>query len=176
VIPQGWWNVIDILKTNEVEMIPFKQDTTLLVEVYRIEDFDTRKDAYEGHYPHSNTRVSKTLDSISFRKGDLYIKTFQPAVRYLIETLEPTTPDSFFNWNFFDTILQQKEGFSAYVFEDLAKKMLEEDPALNEEFQKKKKTDREFSKDPEAQLEWLHKHSKYYESAHLNYPVFRVGR
>jgi len=176
VIPQGWWNVIDILKTNNVEMTPFKQDTTLLVEVYHIEDFETRKDTYEGHYPHTYTKVSKRLDSINFRKGDLYIKTFQPAVRYLIETLEPTTPDSFFNWNFFDSILQQKEGFSAYVFEDLAKKMLEEDPALNEEFQKKKNSDREFSKDPEAQLEWLHKQSKYYESAHLNYPVFRVGR
>jgi hypothetical protein len=176
VISQGWWNVIDILKTNNVDMTPFKQDTTLLVEVYHIEDFETRKEAYEGHYPHSNTMVSKKLDSITFRKGDLYIKTFQPAVRYLIETLEPTTPDSFFNWNFFDSILQQKEGFSAYVFEDLAKKMLDEDPGLNEEFQNKKNSNREFSKDPEAQLEWLHKQSKYYESAHLNYPVFRVGR
>ena len=176
VIPQGWWNVIDILKTNNVDMIPFKQDTTLLVETYRIEDFETRKNAYEGHYPHSNTKVSKTLDSITFRKGDLYIKSFQPAVRYLIETLEPTTPDSFFNWNFFDSILQQKEGFSAYVFEDLAKKMLEDDPALNEEFQKKKNSDHKFLKDPEAQLDWLHKQSKYYENAHLNYPVFRVGR
>ena len=176
IIPQGWWNVIDILKSNNVKMIPFKQDTILLVEAYRIEDFDTQKDAYEGHYPHSRTKVSKTLDSISFRKGDLFIKTFQPAVRYLIETLEPSAPDSFFNWNFFDTILQQKEGFSAYVFEDVAKQMLDEDTTLKDEFQKKKKTDHGFSRDSEAQLDWLYKHSKYYESAHLNYPVFRVGR
>ncbi len=157
-------------------MTPFKQDTTLLVEVYHIEDFETQENSYEGHYPHSNTKVSKTLDSINFRKGDLYIKTFQPAVRYLIETLEPSTPDSFFNWNFFDSILQQKEGYSSYVFEELAKKILEEDPALKEEFQDKKKTDREFSRDPEAQLDWIHKQSIYYESAHLKYPVFRVGR
>ena len=39
IIPQGWWNVIDILKANNVEMIPFKQDTTLAVEVYHIEDY-----------------------------------------------------------------------------------------------------------------------------------------
>lgn len=176
VIPQGWWNAIDLLKINNVEMTAFKQDTTFLVEVYHIDDFETQKGAYEGHYPHFNTQVKKTLDSVTFRKGDLYIKTFQPAVRYLIEALEPTAPDSFFNWNFFDSILQQKEGFSPYVFEDLAKKMLQEDQALNEAFQKKKNTDREFSKDSFAQLEWLHKQSKYYESAHLRYPVFRVGR
>ena len=176
VIPQGWWNAIEILKTNNVEMVPFKRDTILLVEVYHIEDFETHKNTYEGHYPHSNVRVNKTLDSMAFRKGDLYIKTFQPAVRYLIETLEPTAPDSFFNWNFFDSVLQQKEVFSPYVFEDLARKILEDDKDLNEEFQKKKKTDREFSKDWYAQLDWIHKKSKFIESAHLRYPVFRVSR
>ena len=176
VIPQGWWNVIDILKANNVEMIPFKQDTTLAVEVYHIEDYDTASNAYEGHYPHSNTKVSKTLDSIFFRKGDLYVKSFQPAVRYLIETLEPTTTDSFFNWNFFDTILQQKEGFSPYVFEDIAKDLLENVPALKEEFMAKKKSDKEFSKNWYAQLEWLHKKSEHMESAYLRYPIFRVSR
>jgi hypothetical protein len=38
-----------------------------------------------------------------------------------LETLEPEAVDSFFNWNFFDTMLQQKEGYSDYIFEDLAR-------------------------------------------------------
>ena len=41
-----------------------------------------------------------------------------------METLEPTATDSFFNWNFFDGILQQKEGFSPYVFQDIATELL----------------------------------------------------
>ena len=176
IIPQGWWNVIDILKANNVEMTPFKQDTALAVEVYHIEDYDTSTDAYEGHYPHSNTTVSKTIDTVYFRKGDLYIKSFQPSVRYLLETLEPTTTDSFFNWNFFDTILQQKEGFSPYVFEDIAKDLLENVTALKEEFMEKKKSDKEFAKNWYAQLEWLHKKSEHMEPAYLRYPVFRVSR
>jgi len=176
IIPQGWWNVIDVLKANNVEMTPFKKDTILAVEMYHIEDYDTSSSAYEGHYPHSNTKVRKTLDSLSFRKGDLYIKSFQPSVRYLIETLEPTTTDSFFNWNFFDTILQQKEGFSPYVFEDIAKDLLENVPALKKEFMAKKKSDKEFSKNWYAQLEWLHKKSEHMEASYLRYPVFRVSR
>lgn len=176
IIPQGWWEVVDLLKSNQIEMIPIKNDTTMLVEVYRIDEYSTKENAYEGHFPHYNTSVTKSKDSITFRKGDLYIKTFQPGVRYLLETLEPTASDSFFNWNYFDTILQQKEGFSPYVFEDVAKKMLDEDPELKERFEERKKEDREFARSSYAQLEWLHKQSPNYEAAHLRYPVFRVGR
>ena len=157
-------------------MTPFNRDTVMEVEVYRIDDYSTRTAAYEGHYPHYNTTVTKTLERVPFRKGDLYIKTFQPGVRYLLETLEPITTDSFFNWNFFDAILQQKEGFSSYVFEDEAYKMLEEDPALKEEFQALKRSNSEFSRNPYEQLNWIYKRSPHYETPHLRYPVFRVSR
>ena len=176
VIPQGWWNVIDILKTNKIEMTPLARDTVMLVEVYRIEDYETRENAYEGHYQHYNTSVSKTVENVTFRKGDLYIKTFQPGVRYLLETLEPSTTDSFFNWNFFDGILQRKEGFSPYVFEDKAAKIMEENPGLREEFDTKKREDREFSNSSSLQLNWIFERSSNYEASHLRYPVFRISR
>lgn len=176
VIPQGWWNVIDILKINKIEMTPLARDTVMLVEVYRIEDYETRDNAYEGHFPHFNTSVSKTSENVTFRKGDLYIKTFQPGVRYLLETLEPITSDSFFNWNFFDSILQQQENFSPYVFEDKAAKILEDDPILKEEFETKKREDRQFSNNSSQQLVWIFQRSPNYEKSHLRYPVFRVSR
>ncbi len=176
IIPQGWWQITDLLKLNNIKLEPLARDTTLYVETYRIEDFKTRKNAYEGHYSHSETKVSKTMDSIKFRKGDFMVKTFQDGVRYLIETLEPEASDSFFNWNFFDSVLQQKEGFSPYVFEDIAKKMLEENPELKDAFEAKKNNDSEFTNSWYNQLDWLHKQSKHYEAAHLRYPIFRVPR
>ena len=63
---------------------------------------------------------------MDFAKEDYVFSTEQKAVKYLLETLEPEAIDSFFNWNFFDTILQQKEGYSEYVFEDLAAELLKE--------------------------------------------------
>src|SRR5690606_20951569 len=176
VIPQGWWNVLDNLATNKIEMIPLTRDTVMQVEVYRIEEFDTRASAYEGHFPHYNTSVSKTIENVTFRKGDIYIKTFQPGVRYLLETLEPVTIDSFFNWNFFDAILQQKEGFSSYVFEDNAASILAENPELMKEFTDKKREDREFSNNSIEQLNWIYERSPNYEPSHLRYPVYRVSR
>lgn len=104
------------------------------------------------------------------------ISTFQDGARYLIETLEPEGVDSFFNWNFFDTVLQQKEGFSPYVFEDIAADLLQNNPDLKKEFEDKKRTDSEFAGNWYSQLDWLHKHSDHYEKAHLRYPVFRLPR
>ena len=175
VIPQGWWNVIDLLKLNQVTMVAFDRDTLISVERYKIDTYQTRTQAYEGHYLHFNTKVVSTSQDVLFRKGDYYIPTNQHAFRYLLETLEPQAPDSFFNWNFFDTILQQKEGFSPYAWEDMASELLLTNTELNTAFESKKNAEPNFANNWYAQLDWLHKHSASYELAHLNYPVYRVN-
>jgi hypothetical protein len=174
IIPQGWHTVIDLLKRNKVEFTQIEKDTTLTVESYRISDYETRKSAYEGHYAHYNTKVKTTATKLRFRQGDYIVNTDQKGMRYLLETLEPTAPDSFFNWNFFDTILQQKEGFSPYVWEDQAKQFLRANPKLQIEYNVKISYDEDFANNWYAQLDWLHKQSGNYEKAHLQYPVYRL--
>lgn len=174
IIPQGWHNVIDLLKLNDIEMQTMTKDSTITVETYRIENFDTRKNPYEGHYQHYDTKLSKQIIEKSFRKGDVMVRTHQAGLRYLLETLEPEAADSFFNWNFFDTILQQKEGFSPYVWEDKASELLKANDSLRKAFEAKKKDDPSFGENWYAQLDWLHKQSDHYETAHMQYPVYRV--
>ena len=175
IIPQGWWPVIDLLKLNKVDMQQFDTDTTMTVESYKIDSYETRNQPYEGHYQHYNTKVVLSVKTMNFKKGDYYIDTNQKAFRYLLETLEPQAPDSFFNWNFFDTILQQKEGFSPYVWEDMAAELLNKNAELKKTFEVKKETEPEFAKNWYAQLDWIHKQSPNYEKAHLQYPVYRVN-
>ncbi|MFI2743875.1 M14 family metallopeptidase [Zhouia sp. PK063] len=174
VIPQGWWKIIERLGWNNIEMHPLEKDSTITVETYTIKDFDTRKTPFEGHYLHSNTSVEKSTKTITFRKGDIIIPVHQAGLRYLIETLEPEATDSFFNWNFFDTILQQKEGFSPYVFEDIALNLLAKKPDLKAKFEHEKETDKAFAGNWYAQLNWIYKHSDYAEKAYMNYPVYRI--
>ena len=175
IIPQGWHNVIDLLKLNNVALSQFKNDTILNVQSYKIGAFETKKSPYEGHYAHYNTNVNTSNEKVKFRKGDYLISTSQKGIRYLLETLEPSATDSFFNWNFFDTILQQKEGFSPYVWEDKAKQLLDENPKLKMEYNVKISYDEDFANNWYAQLDWLHKQSKYYETAHLQYPIYRIN-
>ena len=174
VVPKAFWSVTDLLKWNKIDYKLLKKDTIIEVESYRIVDYKTFKNAYEGHYPHNATKVATTKVKIQFFKGDYLISTKQIGVKYLLETLEPEAVDSFFNWNFFDTILQQKEGYSEYVFEDLANDFLNKNPDLRIKLEQKKKEDKKFAENPEAQLDWVHKNSPYYEKAHLQYPIYRI--
>jgi hypothetical protein len=174
VVPKSQWQIIDLLKLNTIEMQPLAKDTEIEVESYKIASYETSKSPYEGHYGHYNTIISKSTEKVTFKKGDFQIKTQQKGVKFLLETLEPEAVDSYFNWNFFDAILQQKEYFSAYVFEDLATEILAKNTKLKEEFETKKQQDKEFSENGTAQLDWVYKHSIYYEKAHLQYPIYRI--
>ena len=166
---------INLLKQNKIQFERVQQDTIILAEVYHIKEYSTFQNPYEGHYPHYNTQVETTTEKVPIKKGDYIFKTNQDGVRYLMETLEPTAVDSFFNWNFFDTILQQKEGFSPYVWEDKALEFLNKNPEIKKEFETKKTEDTAFAANWFAQLDWIHKKSPNYETAHLRYPVIRVG-
>ncbi|CAM1363040.1 Zinc carboxypeptidase [Tenacibaculum sediminilitoris] len=174
ILQQGWHAVVERLKNNKIDFTRFKKDTLLTVEVQHIKEFETRKMAYEGHYLHYNTTISKNKKDVFLKKGDLYIPTNQQGIRYIIETLEAEATDSFFNWNFFDTILQQKEGYSAYVFEDLAEDFLNNTPSIKQEFQEKLKLDDNFSKSPQAQLYWIYTQTPHYEKKHMKLPVFKL--
>jgi hypothetical protein len=174
IIPKQWSKVIELLKWNNISYERFAEDTIVSVEAYRLIDYKTHTSAYEGHYLHFETKVEAESIDKTYQQGDVLVKTNQPGIRYIIETLEPAAVDSFFNWNFFDIILQQKEGFSPYVFEDLAVEILKNNPKLKAEFENKQNTDSEFAKNWYQQLDWIHKHSTYYEEAHLTYPIVRV--
>lgn len=174
IIPKGQWQIIALLKNNAIQYSEIKKDTLIEVESYAIAEYQTSKNAYEGHYAHYNTKINSTNQKITFKKGDVLVNTNQKGVKYLLETMEPEAVDSFFNWNFFDTILQQKEGYSSYVFEDLANDFLNENPQLRVKLEEKIKNEKDFAKHPKAQLDWVYKNSPYYEKAHLQYPIYRV--
>jgi hypothetical protein len=93
---------------------------------------------------------------------------------FLVETLEPEADDSYFKWNFFDAILQQKEGYSDYRWEDVAAKYLEQNPELRTKLEQKKKDDAKFAASTSAQLDFVYKNSPYYEPVHLRYPVYKL--
>ncbi len=175
IIPQGWHEVIDLLKLNKVKMTRLSKDSSINVEAYRIENYKTASRAYEKHYRHSEVDISKQQQTIQFLQGDYIIYTGQSADRFLVETLEPQADDSYFNWNFFDAILQQKEGYSDYRWEDLAAEYLKQNPTLRQQLEEKKKADSKFAASGSAQLDFVYKNSPYYEPAHLRYPVFRLN-
>jgi hypothetical protein len=174
IIPQAWVEVVDRLTWNHLHLEQIASDVKLNVEYYKISDFKSSNGVYEGRHPHSDTKIEKFEQQKLFRAGDYIVYTDQPGARYIIECLEPQATDSFFNWNFFDGILNQKEYFSDYVFEDLAENFLNEHPEIFKQLEAKKKEDEKFRNDPEAILDWVYRKSPWYEPTHMVYPVARL--
>jgi len=176
IIPQGWYGVIDLLKLNNVAMQQLMNDTMMDVEAYLIEDYRSTPRPYEKHHKNSGVKVFPVNQKIRFLKGDFIILLNQTANRYIVEMLEPTGDDSFFAWNFFDAVLQQKEGYSDYRWDDLAAEVLKSNPALKAKLEEKKKGDEKFAANGSAQLDFIYKNSPYYEPGHNRYPVYRINR
>jgi len=174
IIPQAWGKIIDLFKLNNVAMKRLSHDTTLDLQMYYIADYKTPQRPYEGHYLHSNVKLNPVEMGVKFYAGDYVVYTDQPLNRYIVETLEPQGVDSFFAWNFFDSVLGEKEYFSDYVFEDIAADLLKKDLEL------KKKLDDEKLKDPKlagsasAQLNFVYRNSPWFEKTYLRYPVGRL--
>jgi hypothetical protein len=176
IIPQAWSRAIERLKMNGVEMKQLIKDTSITCDVKYITDYESPKNPYEGHYEHYNTKTRTETQTLNFYKGDYMISTNQSCNRYIVETLEPEGDDSFFAWNFFDAILQQKEWFSDYIFEEKAEEILKENPMVKGELEAKKRADKAFAGNHKAQLVFIYRHSPYYEKSHNRYPVVRLNK
>ena len=174
VLPQAWKNVVERLEINGIEYDTLKNDTTLEVEVYYIEDYSNAKQPYNGHYFHDEVCTRSETQMIKYFSGDLLIPVRQEKIRYLLETLEPKARDSFFRWNFFDNILDTREYFSSYGFEENAARYLKGHPEFKKKWEEKRASDPEFAKNHRAQLAYIYNNSEWEEKSFKRYPVGRI--
>jgi len=174
VIPQAWQKVIELFKLNNIAMHRLKHDTTLDLQMYYIADYKTPSRPYEGHYLHNNVKLNPVDMKVKFYEGDYVVYTNQALNRYIVETLEPQGVDSFFAWNFFDSILGEKEYFSAYVFEDDAAALLKKDADLRKKLDDEKAKNPQLANSAAAQLNFVYRNSPYFEKTYLRYPVGRL--
>ncbi len=159
---------------NGVTVKKLKKDTLIQGGVYHVVNIEYATRPYEGHFPHRNFALEEKLTVEKFLAGDFIIIPEGRAKYYAIEALEPESPGSFFRWNFMDAFLQQKEGFSAYIFEEMAVKFLNENPQIKANFETKKLEDKDFAKSGYAQLYWIYQQTPYYEKEFMRIPIFKV--
>jgi len=185
IIPQRWLNIIENLKRNGVKLKRLGKDSLLQVTVYYIKGLKTNEKVFEKHNFHSNIKIEKSKEQVLFKKGDYLLPMNQESNKFVIEVLEPEGENSFFAWNYFDSILDKTLlGFDNYfvqprdiespIFENMAIDYLKENPDLRTKLENLKKKDKAFSQDISAQLFWVYKHSPWNDGRANKYPVYRV--
>jgi hypothetical protein len=175
IVPQAWREAIERLRWNGVEMAPFDASATIDAQYYHIASVGSRPGAYEGHLFHDVVQLEARKGSFTVQAGDFYIPLNQPNARYAVETLEPQGHDSFFRWGFFNSVLEKKEAYSDYVFEDLAMDMLETEPELKAAFEQWKADHPHLLSEQDRVLGFIFEHGKRHaEPEWRRYPVLSV--
>jgi len=174
ILPQGWYRVIERLQWNGVQMQRFTQDTTINGETYVIDKVESPSRPYEGHFFHYGVEARAIAKKFNIRKGDYIIPLDQRAKRFIVEVLEPQATDSYFTWNYFDAILNRKEGFSDYVFEDMMPDYLAAHPEMKDALADYLKTHPEMKTNAFEQLNYIYTISEFSEPWANQYPVIRV--
>ena len=177
VVPQQWVEAIERLEWNGVRMERVAADRLQEVAYYQIASVTSRPSAYEGHMFHDEVALDRRTGHVLLRAGDYIVPLDQDRARYAVETLEPLAHDSFFRWGFFNSVLEKKEHYSDYVFEDEAEKLLAEEPELAAKFAEWKAANPGLLGSQEAVLDFIYANCARYREPEWNrYPVFMIAR
>jgi hypothetical protein len=174
IIPQAWTEVIQRLTVNRVAMYRLGKDTVMEATFSHITKVHSPASPYESHYNHRGTQTKDEQTAAHFYHGDWVIELNQDANRYIMETLDPRGDDSFFAWNFFDGILNQKEWFSDYVFDSKAEQIIAEHPEIKIALDSAKQVDTSLANSHWLQMNFIYQRSVYKEPTHMRYPVAKL--
>jgi hypothetical protein len=175
VVPVQWQDVIELLKTHGVQFKQLTEAITIDVESYRFTNVRWPSGPFEGrHLP--GYELETIGESKPFPAGSAVVPVAQPLARVVLSLLEPGAPDSLAKWGFFNAVFEQKEYGEPYVLEALAREMMEKDPTLRQEFERRLKTDNAFASDPSARLEFFYQRSPYWDAQMKLYPVARITK
>ncbi|MGH6637989.1 MAG: M14 family zinc carboxypeptidase [Polaromonas sp.] len=175
VVPQAWRAAIERLEWNGVQMQRLSAARTVEARVYRIKAVETRPGPYEGHMFHDQVMLETHAETVALRAGDCWIPLDQDNARYVMETLEPQAHDSFFRWGFFNSVLEKKEHFSDYVFEDMALELLRDEPELKTGFEQWKAENPRLVSDQSQVLRFIFENCRrFVEPEWRRYPVLAI--
>ena len=174
VLPQAWRPVMERLSLNQVDHIELARDTTIEVTVDYFDEVASPARPYNGHFFHDKVTTRNEVQQVHFYAGDWLIPVRQEKIRFIMEVLEPLSRDSYFRWNFFDSVLDQREYFSSFGFEENALLTLEKFPELKKALEEKRKNDPEFAKNHRAQLQFIYENSPWLEKTWKRNPVAKI--
>jgi hypothetical protein len=178
-IPPAWSDVVQRLQLHGIQFERMDQPRDVTVTMYRLEDAkfqgERRTDEqqpFEGHVQMIAKPVA-TQRTEHYAAGSIRVPTNQPLGDLAVILFEPSSPDSFFQWGFFDQVLQQTEYIEGYILEPMAERMLASDPKLAEEFREKLATDEAFRASPKDRLRWFYSKTPFIDERWKLYPVGR---
>jgi hypothetical protein len=172
IIPPQWQSVIEVLQAHGARFQRTSKPLKIEVESYRLTEPKWSPASFESRLPVSY-KTNPIKEMREFPPNSVVVPLAQEAGNVIVHLLEPQSGDSFAAWGFFNAIFEQKEYFSDYIMEPIAREMLAKDANLRKEFEEKLK-DENFRKSAGARLRFFYERSPYFDRRIGLYPVGRI--
>ncbi|MEL7059322.1 MAG: M14 family metallopeptidase [Acidobacteriota bacterium] len=176
-VPAPWTEVIERLALHGIEFERLETARDVELDFYRLRGARLAEAPFEGRArvelpdPPAVERQRMTMPP-----GSVRVPVDQPLGKLAALLLEPTAPDSLFQWGFFLGILQRTEYIEGYVMAPTAERMLRDDPALRAEWDAALRADGELASNAERRLRWFYERTPYADERFELYPVGREPR
>jgi len=171
-VPAAWQDVIAKLELHGIPCERINAPREVEVTMLRLGEPKHAATQFEGHVRVTAAETPERRRE-TFPPGSVRVMTDHALGTLAALLLEPSSPDSLFQWGFFNSILSPTEYVEGYIMEPMAERMLAEDPKLADAFRAKVESDAAFRGDPRARLQWLYEKTQWYDDRARLYPVGR---
>lgn len=127
---------------------------------------------FEGR-TRANIQGAWQPEKVTLGAGALWVPIGQSGARMALHLFEPSAPDSFAAWGYFNAVFEQKEYMEDYVAEAVAREMLAADPGLKATFEAWLAADAERAKSSKARLDFFYRRHPSWDSQKDRLPIVK---
>lgn len=176
IVSREQTETINLLDLHKINYSRIENDTTMELITYRFHNPAWSEKPYEGRITLKTDYTTQT-ERVDLCKGDVVITSSQPKIKIIAHMLEPLSSTSLIYWGFFNSFVAPPTEFWIRLgyMEEKGRELMANDPELKEEFEMKKKNDKEFASNPKAILQFFM--DKVRANVELNsnrYPVYKL--
>jgi len=173
IVPAGYASEIGAkLQLHDIEFRQLDAVARIEVECFRASHVEFSSAPFEGR-TRANIAGAWQKEHQEIGAGSLFVPIAQARARLAMVLLEPQAPDSFAAWGFFNGWFEHKEYVEPYVLEIMARDLMNADPSLAAEFERKLEEDRAFAADPAARREFFYRRHAAWDARYGLYPIMR---
>lgn len=169
-IPPQYQEVLQRLALHGIQMTTIDKPQQIQLQQWSASEPNFATKPVEGRIPVTATFRSSWVKA-TLPQGSVRVTTDQPLGSLVVALLEPSGPDSFFNWGFFNSMFERTEYFEMYAILPWIEQQLATNPALAAEFAQAQLDDESLKTDGKKRVDWFYQRSPFYDQSYLKYPV-----
>ena len=173
LIPKEFSHLMEIISLHGIKYHRLTKPAEAMVEKYKFINDQFIERPYEGRQQ-AAFNVVMIDEMVKLPEGTFVVPANQRTLRVIVNLLEPSAPDSFAKWGFFNAFFERKEYAEDFIMEPIAKQMLKDNPKLRDEFNFKLNSDEGFRNNPSERLDFFYRSSPYFDKTEKIYPIMRT--